>query len=119
MLEKNSQQRRKRLPAIVLAITYYDTARLVNGDYHSGVRGQLRLPGIVNTVKTGAAPQGIAFNKKTNRVYIRNRFGDSIQVLDGSTDRVLATIPDPRSGQLRGCCRGRGNQPSLRADLRI
>jgi DNA-binding beta-propeller fold protein YncE len=96
MIGINSQQWRKRLPAFVLAMTIITPPVLFTESIAPAFAEQLRLPLIVNTVKTGAAPQGIAFNNKTNRVYIRNRFGDSIQVLDGSTDQVLATIPDPR-----------------------
>jgi YVTN family beta-propeller protein len=58
----------------------------------------IALPKISKSIgfPPGSAPEGIAFNKRTNRVYIYNRFGDNISVLDGKTDQVLATIPDAR-----------------------
>lgn len=44
-------------------------------------------------VRVGEAPEAIALNVKTNRVYVANRGSGTLTVLDGVTDAVVATIP--------------------------
>jgi YVTN family beta-propeller protein len=43
------------------------------------------------TVKVGAGPKGIAVNPATNTVYVAEP--DSVEVIDGSTNHVIASIP--------------------------
>lgn len=48
-------------------------------------------------LRTGADPWDITVNPATNVIYIANLFSNTISVLDGSTDRILATIESSRS----------------------
>lgn len=88
----------------LIAVTVLFTVNASADDHH-----RLKLPKIIKTVSTGtpssglnpypdgAQPSGIAFNEKTNRIYVRNRGGDNISVLDGRTNNIIATTPtDPR-----------------------
>jgi YVTN family beta-propeller protein len=43
-------------------------------------------------LRTGADPWDITVNPATDIIYIANRLSNTISVLDGSTDRILATI---------------------------
>jgi YVTN family beta-propeller protein len=45
------------------------------------------------TISVGAAPNGIAVNTATNRVYVANNAGDTVSVIDGRTYAVVATVP--------------------------
>ena len=49
--------------------------------------------GTRSTVRVGEAPEAIAVNATTNRVYVANRVSGTLSVLDGVTDEVLATVP--------------------------
>ncbi len=45
------------------------------------------------TVAVGASPLGVGVNPTTNRVYVTNFGANSVFVIDGATNAVLATIP--------------------------
>lgn len=49
------------------------------------------------TTGTSASPFAVAVNPVTNRVYAANLFQDTVTVIDGSTDEVIATVPTGRS----------------------
>jgi len=44
------------------------------------------------SVSTGKMPNGIAVNEQTNKIYISNSSGNSVTVIDGTTNEVLTTI---------------------------
>ena len=44
-------------------------------------------------VSAGAGSNHVAINTKTNRIYVANFYGHSVSVLDGYTDKIIATIP--------------------------
>ncbi|MFL6313333.1 MAG: hypothetical protein ACJ71W_14625 [Terriglobales bacterium] len=49
---------------------------------------------VVATVPTtGFSPSALAINTVTNRIYILNQSGGTVDVLDGSTNTIAATIP--------------------------
>jgi YVTN family beta-propeller protein len=49
---------------------------------------------IVTTVPTtGFAPSALAINTVTNRIYILNQSSGTVDVLDGSTNTIVATVP--------------------------
>ena len=41
----------------------------------------------------GTNPYGVDVNTTTNRVYVANNVGNSVSVIDGATDAIIATIP--------------------------
>jgi len=43
-------------------------------------------------IKVGAEPEAIAVNPVTNRVYVANSGSGNVSVIDGATDRVVATV---------------------------
>lgn len=47
---------------------------------------------VVATVPVGRNPVEVAVNPSTNRVYVTNVLGNSVSVIDGTTDNVIATI---------------------------
>lgn len=49
------------------------------------------------TTGASASPFAVAVNPVTNRVYAANLFQDTVTVVDGSTDEVIATVPTGRS----------------------
>ena len=44
-------------------------------------------------IKTGNYPCAIAINSRTNRVYVLNYADETVTVIDGAANRVLATLP--------------------------
>jgi len=48
---------------------------------------------VVATIPVGSSPDHVAANPNTNKIYATNQFGDSISVIDGSTNTVTSTIP--------------------------
>jgi YVTN family beta-propeller protein len=61
-------------------------------------------PTVIATISVGDGlydgPYGVAANPTTNRIYVTNPGGDSVSVIDGATNTVLATVPvgiDPES----------------------
>lgn len=49
----------------------------------------------VTTVPVGLNPMAIAVNPVTHHVYVANYSGDTLSVIDGTSDEVTATIPMP------------------------
>lgn len=49
-------------------------------------------PATVNNIAVGSSPQGVGVNPSTNRVYVANGLADSVSVIDGATELVVATI---------------------------
>ncbi|CAN5454107.1 hypothetical protein BH10ACT7_BH10ACT7_25330 [soil metagenome] len=47
---------------------------------------------IITTIPVGASPQGIAVNYATNRIYVNNTSEDTVSVIDGTSNLVIATI---------------------------
>ena len=49
-------------------------------------------PVSVRTVPVGAMPQAIALNRTTNKIYVPNFVGNTVSVIDGDSDAVIATV---------------------------
>ena len=49
--------------------------------------------GAVKSLKTGSGPISIAVNERTGKVYVANSESHSVAVIDGETDKLLATVP--------------------------
>lgn len=47
----------------------------------------------VERIPVGKAPESIAVNPDTNRIYVANSGGGTVSVIDGTTDKTLATVP--------------------------
>ena len=56
------------------------------------------LTTVIATVPVGDVPQGVGVNPTTNRVYVANFDDDTVSVIDGATNAVIATIPGGVSG---------------------
>ena len=41
----------------------------------------------------GATPRSVAVNMNTNRIYTANQDSDTVSVIDGDTNAVVATVP--------------------------
>jgi len=41
----------------------------------------------------GTGPLGVGVNSTTNRIYVTNREGNNVSVIDGSTEAVVQTVP--------------------------
>jgi len=50
-------------------------------------------PTVVATISVGSWPEGIAVDTQRNRIYVANWQGDSISVISGADNSVVATIP--------------------------
>jgi YVTN family beta-propeller protein len=46
----------------------------------------------LGTLGVGARPLGVAVNPETNRIYVANSGDDTVSVIDGATDTVIATV---------------------------
>lgn len=44
------------------------------------------------SVKVGKAPVALAINETTNRIYVANNAGESVSVIDGTSDAVVETV---------------------------
>jgi len=66
------------------------------------------LPKIIDDIPfpAGAGPLSIAINTKTNRVYVGNIYASSVTVIDGSTDKIITTIPVIDSSPSNGYANG-------------
>jgi YVTN family beta-propeller protein len=51
------------------------------------------LAGSVVTVPVGTTPKFVAVNQTTNLIYVSNIEGNSVSVIDGTTNTVVATVP--------------------------
>ncbi|HEV8638763.1 MAG TPA: DUF4082 domain-containing protein [Chloroflexota bacterium] len=98
-------------PALVTGHSRQLTGLLPNTHYHYRVRGQDAAgntgfsadfafttsqdlpPAVVATVAVGDTPRAAAVNPTTGRVYVANEAGNSLSVIDESTNRVVATVP--------------------------
>ena len=49
---------------------------------------------VTKTVEAGYSPAAVAVNPVTNKIYVANFNGDSVTVIDGATDTVVATVSD-------------------------
>lgn len=59
-----------------------------------GERVGVKFPsGVIGTIRVGRAPQGLAINPMTDRIYVANQYNNNVSVIDGSTDKVLANVP--------------------------
>jgi YVTN family beta-propeller protein len=47
---------------------------------------------VIDTIDVGNAPQGVAVNPTTNRIYVTNLLDGTVSVIDGTTNTVIATI---------------------------
>lgn len=50
-------------------------------------------PELMDTIAIGAGGMGVAVDPVTNRVFVSNYHADTISIIDGVTDTVVATIP--------------------------
>lgn len=50
---------------------------------------------VVATVPVGINPTAVATNPMTHKAYVANYYGDSVSVIDGVSQSVVATIPMP------------------------
>jgi len=48
---------------------------------------------VIATIPVGNHPWGIAVNPSTHRIYVANAYGSTVSVIDGLTNKVIATIP--------------------------
>ena len=49
-------------------------------------------PAVIATISVGGYPIDAGVNPTTNRIYVANTTGDSVAVVDGSTNAVITTI---------------------------
>ena len=49
--------------------------------------------GGVKVVKTGSGPISVAVNNRTRMAYVANAGSESVSVIDGVADKVIATVP--------------------------
>ena len=57
------------------------------------------VPGTVD-VRVGKEPNAVAVNPKTNKVYVTNKKSNTVSVIDGKTNKVIATVkvgPEPNA----------------------
>ncbi len=68
-------------------------------DSVAGTSEQFRVTGpafpdtVVATVAVGEKPRALCWNSTNNKVYVSNRDGSSVTVIDGVTNSVIATVP--------------------------
>src|ERR1700722_12661318 len=62
-------------------------------DSEHGAVAIVAATGAARLVKTGSGPVSIAVNERTGRVYVANSGDRSVAIVDGDTDRLLATVP--------------------------
>jgi len=49
--------------------------------------------GLLANISTGRSSSAVAVNPDTNRVYVLNYYGETLNVIDGGTNKVMTTIP--------------------------
>jgi uncharacterized protein len=70
------------------------TGKIYMGDTNSSMLAIVDAKtGSASAVNVGEMPVAIAVDTAANRVYVANYAGNSVTVLDGTNDAVLATIP--------------------------
>ncbi len=69
------------LVAIVMAVLFVPVLSVFSAD----------VP--IATIPVGEAPQAVGVNPISHRVYVANYYGDSVSIIDGNTDSVVATAP--------------------------
>jgi YVTN family beta-propeller protein len=47
---------------------------------------------VVATVAVGSEPAGVAFDSRNGDVYVTNLCSDTVSVIDGATNTVVATV---------------------------
>jgi YVTN family beta-propeller protein len=67
----------------------YASVLLTLGCFATTVHAQYRE----TTVFAGDGPSAICYNPQDNKVYCANRFDNSVTVISGANNRVLATVP--------------------------
>ncbi len=67
------------------------------------VNAQGNRAGLAQTISVGEGPTGVAFDGSRNRLYVLNRFGASISVIDAASESVVATVPffDPTPAAIK------------------
>jgi YVTN family beta-propeller protein len=48
---------------------------------------------VTATIPVGDGPFGAAVNPQTGKIYVANRFSNTVSVIDGHANQVTATIP--------------------------
>ena len=59
----------------------------------SGPRTAYAQPTVIATIPVGGEPSAVGVNPVTNRIYVVRFFADTVSVIDGSTNSVIATVP--------------------------
>ena len=49
-------------------------------------------PLVIATIPVGKNPAAVGVNPTTNRIYVANRFSDTVSVIDGASNSVIATV---------------------------
>ncbi len=77
-----------------------DTSRLYATEITRGTVAVMntRTNRLISRITVGDGPTAIGLNRATNLIYVENKYGDSISVIDGATDSVVATISTPTYG---------------------
>jgi YVTN family beta-propeller protein len=74
--------------------TSYGVDRSVNDQLPLHVHQSAALnSSVVATIPVGLSPAGIGVNTVTNHIYVANRNANTVSVIDGTTQQVIATIP--------------------------
>jgi YVTN family beta-propeller protein len=50
---------------------------------------------VIKTITVGTGPYGDLFNPDNGYIYVANQFSNSVSVIDGSTNMVIATVTEP------------------------
>ena len=53
----------------------------------------LAAANVVSSIGVGLDPLGVAVNPTTNRVYVANGNSNTVSVIDGATNTLVATVP--------------------------
>ncbi len=77
-----------------------DTSRLYASEISNDTVAVMntRTNRLITRIPVGDGPTAIGLNRATNLIYVENRFENSISVIDGATNTVVATIPTPTYG---------------------
>ena len=90
MQEGGNGVKRKRILLLgVLTLTVLGTLLVGVPQSH----GAHVSPTVVATVSVGDVPEGVGVNPTTDRVYVANKFDDTVSVIDGASNTVIATVP--------------------------